>query len=86
MVVDLQIDEQRNILNVLSNQVTNRQALGQAYIDVYDLGVLGDKFDHVTTITQGNLVKVLRDSIGLLAPKGSNGLPNLANQYQITSI
>ena len=60
--------------------------LGQAYIDVYDLGILGDKFYHVTTITQDNLVKVLRDNIGLLIPKGSNRLPNLVSQYQITSI
>ena len=60
--------------------------LGQAYIDVYDLGIFGDKFYHVTTITQDNLVKVLRDNIGLLIPKGNNRLPNLVSQYQITSI
>ena len=86
LVIDLQVDEQRNILYVLSNQVTSKQTLGQAYIDVYDLGALGDKFIHVTTITQSNLVKVLRDNIGLLVPKGSNRLPNLVSQYQITSI
>lgn len=50
-VDDIKIDEQRNILYVLSSQVTNRGVeLGSADIDVYDLGMLGNGFRKVATI------------------------------------
>jgi hypothetical protein len=59
VVVDMQIDEQRNILYVLYSDIKVKEAdtfgshlLGLSSIDVYDLGPLSHNFTFVTKITQ----------------------------------
>jgi hypothetical protein len=59
-VRQLTIDEQRNVLYSLA-VVTEGFETGQSIIEVFDLGVLGDKFDLIQTIKQADIEKKLSD-------------------------
>ena len=50
---DIKIDEQRNIMYVLRHQIIDeaQKTLGPGFIDVYDLGIHGDSFAKVLSIS-----------------------------------
>jgi len=85
---DLQIDEQRNVMYVLTHQIIEptHKTLGPAFIDVYDLGIHGDSFAKVLTISQTEMAKVIQENVGVYLPPGSKHSYSHLAQYQIASI
>ena len=62
-VLDIQIDEQRNVMYVLSNFIKESRAgdqiLRQSLIDIYDLGTCGNQFLKIICIRQHQIFKAL---------------------------
>ena len=69
-IVDIKIDEQRHVLYSLSTSLAN-DTEGHGVIEVFDLGVLANKFKLVTTIRQYELVKRLHAFLNLRLPDKS---------------
>lgn len=53
------IDQERNILYVLK-EVTEGKDIGASVIDIWDLGVLGNEFYFIRSITQRELHEKLK--------------------------
>jgi hypothetical protein len=47
-IIDIKIDEHRNVLYSLSLS-TDEESLNDSIIEVFDLGILGNKFSKLTT-------------------------------------
>lgn len=54
------IDQQRNILYVLK-EITEGKNIGASVIDIWDLGVLGNEFYFITSITERELHEKLKE-------------------------
>ena len=86
-VDDIKIDEQRNILYVLSSQVTNRGVeLGAADIEVYDLGMLGNGFRKVATIDNADFCRQIQERTGIVLPPDRQHTFNQQRAFKITSM
>lgn len=48
-ITDLKIDEERNVLYSICTSI-DEDSLGETVIEVFDLGVLANKFNKLTTL------------------------------------
>lgn len=82
------VDKQRNVLYVLTHRVIDPagQILGEGFIEVIDLGVRGDGYAKVMTISQSDIARAIQENIGIYLPPGKEHTYGLVAQYKIASI
>ena len=62
------------------------ERLGASKVDVYDLGLLGDKFSKMITISQSEIERILRDHFGVGTGQANRLNINMTDRYRIVHI